>query len=60
MKLRGSFIRYPTAKGVWDAVTITFYDDNDAPQVFALNRKVNRVKQMGRTVEEYHNELQEL
>jgi gag-polypeptide of LTR copia-type len=59
-QLRGSFIRYPTAKDVWNAITTTFYDGNDAAQVFALNRKVSRVKQVGKTVEEYYNELQGL
>ncbi|XP_078175704.1 putative disease resistance RPP13-like protein 1 [Carex rostrata] len=41
-------------------VATTFYDGNDAAQVVALNRRVSRIKQMGKTVEEYYNELQEL
>lgn len=38
----------------------TFYDGNDSAQVFALNRRVNHVKQMGRTIEDYYSDLQEL
>ncbi|XP_078150031.1 uncharacterized protein LOC144545316 [Carex rostrata] len=59
-RLRGSFIRNPTARDVWKAVATTFYDGNDAAQVLALNRKVFRTKQIGRSVEEYYNELQGL
>jgi hypothetical protein len=59
-RLRGSFIRYPIAKDVWKAVATTFYDGNDAAQVLALNKKVFRTKQVGRSVEEYYNELQGL
>lgn len=58
--LYGKFLRYPTAKEVWEAIATTFYDGSDAAQVFDLNKKVNRVKQAGRTIEEYYNDLQDL
>jgi hypothetical protein len=32
-RLRGSFIRNPRAKDVWDAVATIFYDGNDTAQV---------------------------
>ena len=46
--LYGKFLRYPIAKEVWDAIATTFYDGSDAAQVFDLNKKVNKVKQIGR------------
>ncbi|XP_078173281.1 uncharacterized protein LOC144567101 [Carex rostrata] len=58
--LYGKFLRYPTAKEVWDAIATTFYDGSDAAQVFDLNKRVNRIKQSGRSVEEYYNELQDI
>jgi GAG-pre-integrase domain/gag-polypeptide of LTR copia-type len=58
--LYGKFLRYPTAKEVWDAIATTFYDGSDATQVFELNKRVNKIKQEGRSVEEYYNELQNL
>jgi gag-polypeptide of LTR copia-type len=58
--LYGKFLRYPTAKEVWEAIATTFYDGSDVAQVYDLNKKVNKIKQTGRTVEEYYNELQDL
>jgi hypothetical protein len=60
MRFRGSFIRNPTAKDIWKVVATTFYDGNDASQVLALNRKVSRTKQFGRSLEEYYYELRNL
>jgi gag-polypeptide of LTR copia-type len=59
-KLQSTFIRYPTAKEVWDAIATTFYDGNDKAQVYNLNKKVTRLKQLDRTVEDYYHELQGL
>ncbi|XP_078165548.1 uncharacterized protein LOC144560258 [Carex rostrata] len=58
--LYGKFLRYPTAKEVWDAIATTFYDGSDTTQVFELNKRVNKIKQEGRPVEEYYNELQDI
>ncbi|XP_078161806.1 uncharacterized protein LOC144557152 [Carex rostrata] len=59
-KLQSTFIQYPTAKEVWDAVATTFYDGNDKAQVYNLNKRVTRLKQSGRTIEEYYHEMQGL
>ncbi|XP_078154779.1 uncharacterized protein LOC144550675 [Carex rostrata] len=59
-KLQNTFIRYPTAKEVWDTIATTFYDGNDKAQVYNLNKRVTRLKQSGKTVEEYYHELQGL
>jgi hypothetical protein len=59
-RLRGSYIRYPTARDVWKAIATTYHDGSDEAQVYALNRQVNRVKQGGRAIEEYFDELQGL
>lgn len=45
---------------MWDALSTTFYDGSDAAQVFELNRRVTRLKQSGKSVEEYYNDLQSL
>jgi hypothetical protein len=58
--LYDKFLRYPTAKEVWEAIGTTFYDGSDAAQVFDLNKRVNTIKQVSRSVEEYYNELQDL
>lgn len=59
-RLQSTFIQYPTAKEIWDAVATKFYDGNDKAQVYNLNKKVTRLKQSGKTVEEYYHELQGL
>ncbi|XP_078177452.1 uncharacterized protein LOC144571934 [Carex rostrata] len=59
-KLFANFIRYPTARDVWDAIATTFYDGNDTAQVFDLNKRVTRLKQSGRAIEVYYNELMTL
>jgi transposase InsO family protein len=59
-RLRGSYIRYPTARDVWRAIATTYHDGSDEAQVYALNRQVSRVKQGGRAIEDYFDELQSL
>jgi gag-polypeptide of LTR copia-type len=58
--LRNKYIRHPTARDVWKALATTYYDESDETQIFALNRKVTRLKQEGKTVEEFYDELQTL
>jgi gag-polypeptide of LTR copia-type/Retrotransposon gag protein len=58
--LIGNFIRFPTAKEVWDAIATTFFDGNDTSQVYDLKKRVSRLKQSGGQVEEYYNSLQAL
>ena len=36
--LIGNFIRFPTAKQVWDAFATTYFDGSDATQVYELRR----------------------
>jgi hypothetical protein len=59
-RLRGSYIRYPTARDVWEAIATTFYDGSDEAQNFALNWQVSHLKQGGRAIEEYYDDLQKL
>ncbi|KAI4316113.1 hypothetical protein L6164_024126 [Bauhinia variegata] len=43
-KLIGSYIRFPTAKAVWDAIATTYFDGTDTSQVYDLKRTVTRLK----------------
>lgn len=45
LDLIGKFIRFSTAKRVWDAIAITYFDRGDIIQVYDLKRKVNRTNQ---------------
>ena len=36
--LIGNFIRFPTAKQVWDAIATTYFNGSDATQVYELRR----------------------
>ena len=42
--LIANFIRFPTAKQVWDSAATTFYDGTDTSQVYDLRRQVTRTK----------------
>ena len=35
--LVGNFIRFPTAKGVWDSIATTYFDGSDTSQVYDLS-----------------------
>ncbi|XP_078166075.1 uncharacterized protein LOC144560701 isoform X2 [Carex rostrata] len=56
--LIGNFIRFPCARDVWKAVVVAYFDGKDKTQVYNLRRKVTRLKQSGRPLEEYFNNLQ--
>ena len=58
--LISNFIRYPTAKQIWDAVAITFFDGSDTSQVYELKRRVTKTRQAGGSIESYYNTLQGL
>lgn len=58
--LVGNFIRFPTAKGVWDSIATTYFDGSDTSQVYDLRRKVTRMRQNGGSIEKYYNDLQGL
>ena len=55
-----NFIRYPTAKQVWDSVATTYFDGTDTLQVYELRRCVSQMKQVGGSIEKYYNDLQGL
>ncbi|KAK0592717.1 hypothetical protein LWI29_024180 [Acer saccharum] len=58
--LIGNFIRFSTAKLVWDSIATTFFDGSDTSQVYDLRRRVSRLKQTGGSLEKYYNDLQGL
>ncbi|XP_078158061.1 uncharacterized protein LOC144553731 [Carex rostrata] len=60
LRLIGNFIHFPTTKYVWDAIATTFFNGNDASLVYDLNKRVAKLKQQGRSVEEYYSKLQTL
>ena len=56
--LVANFIRFPTAKQVWDAIATTYFDGTDTSQVYELRRRVTRMRQRGGSIEKYYNDLQ--
>jgi hypothetical protein len=58
--LIGNFIRFPTAKAVWDAIATTFFDGSDTSQVYELRRRVARLKQADGSLEKFYTDLQGL
>jgi hypothetical protein len=59
-KLIGNYIRFPTAKVVWDTIATTYFDGSDTSQVYDLKRRVTRLKQGEGSIETYYNTLQSL
>jgi hypothetical protein len=51
------FIRLPTAKEIWEAVSKTFYDGSDETHLFELNQKSFSIKQEGKSLSAYYNDL---
>ncbi|RZB86491.1 Exocyst complex component EXO70B1 [Glycine soja] len=60
LKLVRNFIRFLTAKVVWDSIATTYFDSGDTSQVYDLKRRVTRLKQGDRSIETYYNNLQGL
>lgn len=58
--LIGNFIRFPTAKSVWDAIATTYLDGSDTSQVYELQRRMARLRQAGSSLEKFYTELQGL
>ena len=58
--LVSNFIRFPTAKQVWDSIAVTYFDGTDTSQVYDLKRQVNKMRQSGEPIEKYYNDLQGL
>ncbi|KAJ0082720.1 hypothetical protein Patl1_10366 [Pistacia atlantica] len=51
------FIRLSKAKEVWEAISKTFYDGSDETHLFELNQKSFSIRQDGRPLSTYYNEL---
>ncbi|KAK6946861.1 hypothetical protein RJ641_000334 [Dillenia turbinata] len=47
VSLISNFIRFPTAKMVWDSIATTYFDGSDTSQVYDLRRRVTRLRQSG-------------
>lgn len=58
--LIGNFIRFPTAKLVWDSAATTYFDGGDTSQAYDLRRRVSRLRQAGGSLEKYYTGLQGL
>lgn len=43
---------------VWDSISTTYFDGSDTSQVYDLKRQVTKIKQNGRSIEKYCNDLQ--
>lgn len=56
--LIGNFIRFPTAKLVWDAIATTYFDGSDTSQVYELRRRVTRLRQADGPLEKYYYDSQ--
>ena len=55
--LIGNFIRFPTAKQVWDSAATTYFDGGDTSQVYDLQCCVSRLCQPGGSLEKYYTGL---
>lgn len=55
--LIGNFIRFPTAKLVWDSAATTYFDGGDTSQVYDLRRRVSRLRQAGGSLKKYYTGL---
>ena len=54
------YIRLPTARDIWKALSKAFYDGADELQVFTLNKRAFFAKQNGRPLSMYYGELIEI
>ncbi|KAK3013785.1 hypothetical protein RJ639_010144 [Escallonia herrerae] len=54
------YIRLPTARDIWKALSKAFYDGSDELQVFVLSQRAFSAKQSGRTLSAYYGELTEI
>ncbi|KAI4348030.1 hypothetical protein L6164_008793 [Bauhinia variegata] len=54
------YLRLPTAREIWNALSKAFYDGSNELQVFALNQKAFTAKQNGKSLSEYYGELVEI
>ena len=57
LTLMQRFIRLPTTKDIWEAVSKTFYYGIDETCIFELNQRSFSTKQNGRPLSTYYSEL---
>ena len=51
--LVGNFICFPTTKGVWNSIAMTYFDGSDTSQIYDLRRKVTHMQQKGGSIQKY-------
>ncbi|XP_038717263.1 uncharacterized protein LOC120010551 [Tripterygium wilfordii] len=54
------YIRLPTAREIWKALSKAFFDGTDELQVFSLHQKAFSAKQNGRALSLYYGDLTEI
>ena len=54
------YLLYPTAKAIWDAVTLAYSDLTDSSQMFALRNRARTLRQDDLSVTQYFNSLTKL
>ncbi len=54
------YLRLPTAREIWVALSKAFDDGSDELQVFFLNQRAFTANQNGKTLSEYYGELTEI
>ena len=60
LEIMKRYIRFPTARDIWKALSKAFYDGVDELQVFTLNQRAFYAKQNGRPLSIYYGELTEI
>lgn len=55
-----TYILFPTAKRIWDAVTLAYSDLKNSSQVFELRNRAKNLRQGENDVTQYYNELTKL
>ena len=60
LEIMKRYLRVPTAREIWSALSKAFYDGGDELRVFTLNQKAFFTKQGGKSLTEYYGELTEV
>ncbi|XP_022883134.1 uncharacterized protein LOC111399882 [Olea europaea var. sylvestris] len=55
--IRESYLYYSTAKELWDALTVAFFDLENLAQLFELRNKATNLRQEDLDVTQYYNSL---
>ena len=54
------YLRIPTAREIWNALSKAFYDGNDEMHVYSLHKKAFSAKQGAKSLSVYYGELTEI